>query len=170
MISGKGNKDENVAADLTVACINAMQDKIASVRSSSEQLLTALMARGIVTRGMLEKATRDLPTATKRSLQCSLDRMNSAFGTKKSVTDNSSAAVSATALSSDKSKPVNVEASSPKRPNASASAAAAASVAIPAAFDGFAFKKCNKSKRCEEFQKVVRHALYLSIFVYFICV
>ena len=121
-----------MAADLTVACINAMQDKIASVRSSSEQLLTALMARGIVTRGMLEKATRDLPTATKRSLQCSLDRMNSAFGTKKSVSDNSSGAASATfsnngsvtALSSDQSKPVNVEASSPKRPSASTSAAA----------------------------------------------
>ena len=100
LISGKGNKDENVAADIgtkphtykliihmcsyiqiraytclhtymsihtvdvAIACIAAMQDKIAGVRLSSESLLAALMSRGVVTKNMLDKATRDLPTGT----------------------------------------------------------------------------------------------------------
>ena len=163
MISGKGNKDENVATDLTNACINAMQDKIASVRSLSEQLLTGLMARGIINRSMLDKATRDLPTATKRSLQSSLDRMNAAFGTKKSGADvpaTTPAAVPVTSTGISVASTSSVETSvkaakgadplTPKRPGMAPTSTAV----INAAFDGYAFKKTNKVKRSEEFNKV----------------
>ncbi len=172
MISGKGQKDENVAFDLTTACINAMQDKIAGVRSSSEQFLTALMARGIVTRSMLEKATRDLPPAAKRSLQASIDRMNSAFGTKKSngsdvslIPSNASVPAAATGGSTSMTEPTmkattRNDPPSPKRPSTTSSLSATATSTSTApsgastVYDGYAFKKTNKAKRYEEFNKV----------------
>ena len=179
MISGKGNKDENVATDLTNACINAMQDKIAGVRSSSEQLLTGLMAKGIIIRSMLEKATRDLPTATKRSLQCSLDRMNAAFGTKKSGADapvTTPAAVSAISAGVKVAPTSSVEATvkatkgadplTPKRPGIAPTTTAAGN----SAFDGYAFKKTNKAKRYEEFNKVgTRNYNTVCLYVPIVC-
>jgi hypothetical protein len=61
-----------------------MQDKTAAVRSLAEQLLTNLMSRGVVSRAVLDKATRDLPPATKRSLDPCIERLNASFGTKRS--------------------------------------------------------------------------------------
>jgi cytoskeleton-associated protein 5 len=68
------------SSDLAVPLVIAMQDKTANVRLSAEQLLTILMSKSLVSRAVLDKATRDLPTATKRTLQPAIDRMMAAFG------------------------------------------------------------------------------------------
>lgn len=49
------------------------------VRSLAEYLLVNLISRGLVTKAVFEKSTRDLPNAVKRTLQPSLDRMVAAF-------------------------------------------------------------------------------------------
>jgi hypothetical protein len=56
-----------------------MQDKTAMVRSLAENLLISLISKGLITRNVFEKSTRDLATAVKRTLQPSLDRMVAAF-------------------------------------------------------------------------------------------
>ena len=72
--------------------VNALQDKTAAVRSLAEQLLGSLMARGAVSKAVLEKATRDLPPATKRSLEPCIERLNSIAGTKRAGGGASTAA------------------------------------------------------------------------------
>ena len=47
------------------------------------QVLTALLARALITKVSVEKASRDLPPATKRSLQAPLDRMLALYGTRR---------------------------------------------------------------------------------------
>ena len=67
-----------------------IQDKSAAVRQAGEQLLTALLAASLVSRTTLDKATRDLPPATKRAMQAAIDRMTSAAGTGKLSSTSSS--------------------------------------------------------------------------------
>lgn len=67
-----------------------IQDKSAAVRQAGEQLLTALLAASLVSRTTLDKATRDLPPATKRAMQAAIDRMMSAAGTGKLSATSSS--------------------------------------------------------------------------------
>jgi hypothetical protein len=63
------------------AMVLAMQDKTATVRALAEQVVTALMAKGYVSKIALEKATRDLPPAVKRAIQPAVDRMMMIQGT-----------------------------------------------------------------------------------------
>lgn len=67
--------------ELVNPLILALQDKAAGVRSTGEQLLTALLAHNLTTKVALDKATRDLPPATKRGMQACIDRMMAAHGT-----------------------------------------------------------------------------------------
>lgn len=67
--------------ELVNPLILTLQDKAAGVRSTGEQLLTALLAHSLTTKVALDKATRDLPPATKRGMQACIDRMMAAHGT-----------------------------------------------------------------------------------------
>jgi hypothetical protein len=67
--------------ELTVPLVLSMQDKTASVRAVAEQLLTALSAKAVVSRLAIEKATRDLPPAVKRTLATTIDKILLAHGT-----------------------------------------------------------------------------------------
>jgi hypothetical protein len=76
--------------DLTASLVLALQDKTAAVRALSEQLLTALMSRSLISKVQLDKATRDLPPATKRGLDKTIAALMACFGSsavtaKKSV-------------------------------------------------------------------------------------
>lgn len=77
----KGDQWNELASPLIVA----MQDKTASVRAAAEQLLSSLASRAVISKMAIEKATRDLPPATKRSLQSAIDRIVAVAGTKKAV-------------------------------------------------------------------------------------
>lgn len=154
---------ENIGADLTVPLINAMQDKTAAIRALAEQLLGTLMSRGVTSRAVLDKATRDLPPATKRSLQPSIDRLNGMYGVRKStdtqtVVQTSIPAPAPTAAPAPVVKPVAavrpaqvavkpvevpITAGSPKR-NAGTIAEGSTS---------YILKKTLKSKRCDDFYK-----------------
>ena len=68
-------------SELVVPLILTLQDKAAIVRSTGEQLLTSLLAQNLTSKATLDKATRDLPPATKRGMQASIDRMMAAHGT-----------------------------------------------------------------------------------------
>jgi len=174
LIKGVVSPTENIAVDLTVPLVNAMQDKTAAVRSSAEQLLSSLMARSLISRSVLDKATRDLPPATKRSLQPSIDRMNLIFGTKKSDGSFSAptaavptvapsapviaAAASVAVKAALTSKPVSAVTTSapgiPKPASVSASIAPESLAATVAdAGSQYVLKKTTKQKRCDEFYK-----------------
>jgi hypothetical protein len=68
-------------SELVVPLVLTLQDKAAMVRASAEQLLTTLLAHSLTTKSALDKATRDLPPATKRGMQACIDRMMAAHGT-----------------------------------------------------------------------------------------
>lgn len=68
-------------SELVVPLVLTLQDKTASVRAAGEALLTSLLAHSLTTKAALDKATRDLPPATKRAMQASIDRMMAAHGT-----------------------------------------------------------------------------------------
>lgn len=62
-------------SDLASPLLSALLDKNAPVRVLSEQLLTNLISKGIVSKSAVEKASRDLAPANKRSLQILFDRL-----------------------------------------------------------------------------------------------
>jgi regulator of RNase E activity RraB len=55
--------------------IEAFQDKSSAVRSSAEGIISHLFQQNFVTMNMIEKATRDFSTASKKSIQPILDRI-----------------------------------------------------------------------------------------------
>ena len=71
-------------ADLPTPLVIAMQDKTAVVRSLAESLLGVLNSRALIPKQALDKATRDLAPAAKRTLMPSVERMIAAYGTKRS--------------------------------------------------------------------------------------
>lgn len=68
-------------SELVKPLVETIQDKSAAVRATGEALLTALLAHNLTTKSALDKHTRDLPPATKRAMQASIDRMMAAHGT-----------------------------------------------------------------------------------------
>eukprot|EP01041_Mallomonas_annulata_P000127 gene127-202_t len=82
--------------ELAAPLVASLQDKTAAVRSLAEQLLTVLLARTLMSKAALDKASRDLPPATKRTLQAPLDRMMAAYGTKKTPSATASTTTAAT--------------------------------------------------------------------------
>lgn len=75
--------DKGDYGELAVPLVACLQDKTAAVRTLAEQLTTALLARALMPKKALEKATQELQPATKRGLQPAIDRMIAAFGTRK---------------------------------------------------------------------------------------
>lgn len=69
--------------ELPVPLVLAMQDKTAVVRSLAENLLAVLNARALITKVALDKATRDLAPAAKRTLMPSVERMMQTWGTRR---------------------------------------------------------------------------------------
>ena len=81
--------------EMPAPLVLAMQDKTAAVRSLAEQLLGVLTARALVSRQSVEKATRDLAPAAKRTVMPSVERMLAAYGmAKKNGTTAATAATS----------------------------------------------------------------------------
>jgi len=72
-------------SDLAAPLVLALQDKTAAVRASAESLLVLLSARTIISRASMDKATRDLPPATKRGLLVPIEKITTAYGTKKTT-------------------------------------------------------------------------------------
>ena len=70
--------------DLPTPLVIAMQDKTAAVRSLAESLLGVLNSRALISKTALDKATRDLAPAAKRTLMPSVERMIGLYGTRKS--------------------------------------------------------------------------------------
>ena len=70
-------------SDLPTPLVIAMQDKTAAVRSLAESLLGVLNARALISKTALDKATRDLAPAAKRTLMPSVERMISLYGTRR---------------------------------------------------------------------------------------
>lgn len=68
-------RPEHACAELTAPLVTCMQDKIAAVRTLAEQVLYAMMTKNLISKVALDKAVRDLPPATKRSLQPSIDKL-----------------------------------------------------------------------------------------------
>ena len=71
-------------SELPGPLVLAMQDKTAGVRSLAEALLGVLNARGLISRLALDKATRDLAPAAKRTLMPSIEKMVSSWGARRS--------------------------------------------------------------------------------------
>lgn len=94
--------------EMPAPLVLAMQDKTAAVRSLAEQLLGVLTARALVSRQSVEKATRDLAPAAKRTVMPSVERMLAAYGMAKkngaiattAVTSTSTSTVTAATTSS----------------------------------------------------------------------
>ena len=168
-----GAADKEAWVECVVPCIAAMQDKTGAVRSLAEQFLTSLMAKGIVKKDVLDKATRDLPPSTKRSLQAAIDRMMAAFGTRRVALATAAPAVTAAApvapapsvaapvaevvapKSVVETTPVEVPSVSAKSPLQSQSLQNDDSVTATtvSTVNTGAFKKTSKTKRCDEFYK-----------------
>lgn len=68
-------RPEHSCTELVAPLVTCMQDKIAVVRTLAEQVLYAMMSKGLISKTALDKAVRDLPPATKRSLQPSVDKL-----------------------------------------------------------------------------------------------
>ena len=91
--------------EMPAPLVLAMQDKTAAVRSLAEQLLWVLTARALVSRQSVEKATRDLAPAAKRTVMPSVERMLAAYGMAKkngttaTATANTSTTATATVAS-----------------------------------------------------------------------
>lgn len=148
--------DCNEIAGSMVLCL---QDKMASVRTLGEGVLTSLISKGLINRLAIDKATRDLAPATKRALQAPLERMLASFGTK---------SLSATAGSTAEDEPraavavVVEEVAAPVKSVLVKKAAAVVEHAAPVATAAevvteddisFPLKKTNKNKRNDEFYK-----------------
>lgn len=154
--------------ELTDSLILSLQDKMAVVRTLAEQVLMALLSKGLISKRELERATQDLAPATKRSLQAPLDRMLLSYGTKKLAAAGNPAAVTS-------SNPVPAPVAVIAEPEAVSSSSAAVEVKQTSAASVKAFskpvpstteeaghssaepgalKKTNKSKRNEEFYKI----------------
>ena len=126
--------------DLVNPLVLTLQDKNAAVRASGEQLLTTLMASSLCSKSTLDKATRDLPPATKRSIQAVVDRAMAAHGTappKPSAGTGASSVTSAAEVPPSPPRKVNsvvaVEAASvPSPPRAPAETCASPVVQNPA--------------------------------------
>jgi hypothetical protein len=104
-------------SDLPVPLVQAMQDKTAAVRSLAEQLLGLLNARALISKHALDKATRDLAPAAKRTLMPSVERMITFYGTKKTSSGEAEdVAETVTAPPSPPKKiPVNIPVPLPER-------------------------------------------------------
>ena len=147
--------DCNELAGSLVLCL---QDKMAAVRTLAEGVLTSLIAKGLINRGAVDKATRDLAPAAKRALQAPIERMLSSFGTK-SIGGASVAAVEPALAAPVEAAPV--PAASKRATVAKAAAPVAASAATVSRVESveepadaaFPFKKSNKAKRNDEFYK-----------------
>lgn len=74
-------RSDHGCSELVSPLIVCLQDKTAAVRSTADQLLLYLMTRSLATKTALDRATRDLPQATRRSMQGSIDRLMNAHGT-----------------------------------------------------------------------------------------
>jgi hypothetical protein len=72
-------------SDLPVPLVLAMQDKTAVVRSLAENLLGVLTARALITKAALDKATRDLAPAAKRTLMPSIELMTKTWGSRRAA-------------------------------------------------------------------------------------
>ncbi len=163
--------------DIADALVLSLQDKMAVVRTLAEQVLTALIAKALINRQAVDKATRDLPPATKRALQGSIDRMLAAFGTKRAAAVGQTAPVAEAAHVEVKEEaapaaaPVAAKAAAasssaagaaprPAQTASHAPAAAPAAVAVTASSSSEdhssgseSLKRTNKSRRNEEFFK-----------------
>ena len=73
--SSQGDCDELVAP-----LVLAMQDKTAAVRSKAEKLMLSLANRMILSRSVVDKATRDLAPATMRTLQGVISKVMGVLG------------------------------------------------------------------------------------------
>ena len=167
--------------DLPGPLVLAMQDKTAAVRALAEQLLGLLVAKAAVSRQALEKATRDLAPAAKRTIMPSVDRMLAAYGSKKAGAVNvelpasaaaeppvsPSAAAAADAAAAAVVPAVKQRVMSPPKARPAALTVTAAAIAIaavppappsPSPGDGAAsmwgMKKTSKAKRLEEFSRL----------------
>ena len=83
-------KTDHPCSELTVPLVTCLQDKIAAVRGSAEQILAVLMSYSLITKVTLDKATRDLPTAVKRTLTPIVDKLMALYGTATSATPSPS--------------------------------------------------------------------------------
>jgi hypothetical protein len=116
-------------SELVVPLVLTLQDKAAVVRASAEQLLTTLLAHSLTTKSALDKATRDLPPATKRGMQACIDRMMAAHGTAPAKPVAGHAASTAAAPVPDAAAPESVPAPAVDRAPAPSQAPAAAPLA-----------------------------------------
>jgi len=113
--------------EIAPSLVLTIQDKSAAVRQAGELFLTALLAASLVSRVALDKATRDLPPATKRAMQAAIDRMMIAAGTAK---------LSATSSSQDSlkmSQELQTKAAAPSIPRSTSSFASPSKMTAPAA-------------------------------------
>lgn len=154
-------------SELVVPLVLSLQDKTAAVRGVTEQLLMALSARSAVSRMSIEKATRDLPPAVKRTLTGTVDKILAAFGSAKM--DMASSGVSAADVPPPSAKMIAPETSDPALPPpppvaqvekekevvpvASIVEEQQATVQAPPSpvRDSWLLKKTNKSKRLDDF-------------------
>lgn len=83
--SSQGDCDE-----LVVPLVLAMQDKTAAVRSTAEKLILSLANRMVVSRSVVDKATRDLAPATMRMLQSVVTKVMGALGDSSVISDKTS--------------------------------------------------------------------------------
>lgn len=97
-------KAEHPLADLVPPLVACMQDKTAAVRALAEQLMLVMTTKGLIVRSAVDKATRDLPTASKRSLQPSIERMMNTYGSQKGDRAGSAVAVSPDDTDGDEDK------------------------------------------------------------------
>lgn len=74
-------KMEHTCSDLTVPLVTCLQDKTAVVRQLAEQILAVLMGCALITKLTLDKATRDLPTAVKRTITPIVEKLMALYGT-----------------------------------------------------------------------------------------
>ena len=114
-------------SELVAPLVLTLQDKNAAVRSLGEQLMTALLAQSLASRAALDKATRDLPPATKRGMQVSIDRMMAAHGTAPPKVAAAAAGAADMGATTSAAAPA-----APASPPRSAPAAAAAATVIKA--------------------------------------
>lgn len=116
-ISGNANLKGAVSeyGELVVSLVGVMQDKLASVRLLGEQAIASLLAKGYISKAIVDKAVRDLPPATLRGMQAAIDRIYSAAPTRSnSITskanESASLAVSAPSVKAEAIAPTKSDA------------------------------------------------------------
>mmetsp|Transcript_14415 Transcript_14415/g.21637 ORF Transcript_14415/g.21637 Transcript_14415/m.21637 type:complete len:2162 (-) Transcript_14415:214-6699(-) len=153
--------------ELAHSLVVALQDKIAAVRSVAEQLFSALVSKGYVSKAEASKSFRDLPPANARAVQPALDRILSAASTAPAVATDPPSPTRAGAPVR-RHQQVEVESTSaPERPASKTSKLAAPKTSRSDVADApvapavepenvsktFPLKKTNKEKRLEDFYK-----------------